>query len=135
MGHPREDAVRHRLQALAQIVRPAVGGELAQRQQQGEQDQLGGVQYASVAFGDRLREAGVLPSMGSMDDAYDNAMAESFVAMLKTELLPRQALPTRDIARVAIFECFYNPHRRHSSLGYASPIEYERSTMTRTTAA
>ncbi len=97
-----------------------------------------GVQYTSVAFGDRLREAGVLPSMGSVGDAYDNAMAESFVATLKTELLHRQAWPTKDIARAAIFkyiECFYNPHRRHSSLGYTSPIEYERSMMTRTTAA
>ena len=97
-----------------------------------------GVQYTSVAFGVRLREAGVLPSMGSVGDAYDNAMAESFVATLKTELLHRQAWPTKDIARAAIFEyieCFYNPHRRHSSLGYTSPIEYERSMMTRTTAA
>ena len=95
-----------------------------------------GVQYTSVAFGDRLGEAGVLPSMGSVGDAYDNAMAESFVATLKTELLHRKAWPTRDIARAAIFEyieCFYNPHRRHSSLCYTSPIEYERSMMTRTT--
>ncbi len=97
-----------------------------------------GAQYALVAFSDRLREAGILPSMGSVGDAYDNAMAESFVATLKTELLHRQAWPTRDIARAAIFEyieCFYNPHRRHSSLGYTSPIEYERSMMTHTTAA
>ena len=97
-----------------------------------------GAQYTSVEFGARLRETGILPSMGSVGTAYDNAMAESFVATLKTELLHRQAWLTRDAARMAIFEyieCFYNPHRRHSSLGYTSPIEYERSMMTRTTAA
>ena len=97
-----------------------------------------GAQYASVAFGDRLREAGILPSMGSSGTAYDNAMAESFVATLKTELLHRQAWLTGDAARVAIFEyieCFYNPHRSHSSLGYTSPIEYERSMLTEATAA
>jgi transposase InsO family protein len=97
-----------------------------------------GAQYASVAFGDRLREAAILPSMGSSGTAYDNAMAESFVATLKTELLHRQAWLTRDAARVALFEyieCFYNPHRSHSSLGYLSPIEYERSMLTEATAA
>ncbi len=97
-----------------------------------------GAQYTSVAFGDRLRETGILPSMRSSDTAYDNAMAESFVATLKTELLHRQAWLTRDAARVAIFEyieCFYNPHRSHSSLGYLSPIEYERSMLTEATAA
>jgi transposase InsO family protein len=96
-----------------------------------------GAQYTSVEFGARLREAAILPSMGSAGTAYDNAMAESFVATLKTELLHRQAWPTRDAARTAIFEyieCFYNPRRSHSSLGYLSPIEYETSTMTETAA-
>ena len=97
-----------------------------------------GAQYTSVEFGARIREAGILPSMGSRGDAYDNAMAESFVATIKKELLHRQAWPTKVAARTAIFEyieCFYNPRRRHSSLGYLSPCEYERSMMTQTTAA
>ncbi len=91
-----------------------------------------GSQYTSVEFGTRIREAGILPSMGSRGDAYDNAMAESFVATIKKELLHRQAWPTRAATRSAIFEyieCFYNPRRRHSALGYLSPSEYERSTM------
>lgn len=91
-----------------------------------------GSQYASVEFGGRLKEAGLLPSMGSVGDAYDNAMAESFVATLKTELLHRRPWPTQESARVAIFEYvegFYNPKRRHSALGYLSPVEYEEGRM------
>ena len=89
-----------------------------------------GNQYTSVELGKRLKEAGLLPSMGSISDAYDNALAESFVASLKTELLYRRSWPTRESARVAIFEyieTFYNPKRRHSSLGYLSPVEYEQA--------
>lgn len=92
-----------------------------------------GAQYTSLAFGRTLREAGVLPSMGSRGDAYDNAMAESFVSTLKRELVNRGVWPTRAAARGAIFEyleCYYNPHRLHSSLGYRSPAEFERSTIT-----
>lgn len=97
-----------------------------------------GSQYTSVELGTRIREAGILPSMGSRGDAYDNAMAESFVATIKKELVHRQTWPTRALARTAIFEyieCFYNPRRRHSALGYLSPCEYERSTMTEHIAA
>ncbi len=97
-----------------------------------------GSQYTSVGFGKRLKEVGLLPSMGSVADAYDNAPAESFVATLKTELLHRRSWPTREAARVAIFEyieCFYNPRRRHSALGYLSPCDYERSTTTEDIAA
>ncbi|CAA9490039.1 MAG: Mobile element protein, partial [uncultured Rubrobacteraceae bacterium] len=82
-----------------------------------------GAQYTSVGFGERLQQAGILPSMGSVGTAYDNAMAESFVATLKTELLHRGTWPTREAARISIFEyieCFYNPLRRHGSLGYLS---------------
>lgn len=89
-------------------------------------------QYTSVEFGKRLKEAGLLPSTGSVADAYDNAPAESFVATLKTELLHRRSWPTREAARVAIFdyvECFYNPKRRHCALGYLSPVEYEEGRM------
>jgi len=86
-------------------------------------------QYASLAFGQRLREAGLLSSMGSRGDCFDNALAESFFATLECELLAHQRFPTRNAARLALFEDiegFYNTHRRHSALGYLSPAAYER---------
>ncbi len=88
-----------------------------------------GSQYTSLAFGRRLREAGVLASVGSRGDCFDNAMAESFFATLECELLARQRFPTRNAARLALFdyiEGFYNTHRRHSALDYLSPAAYER---------
>ena len=88
-----------------------------------------GSQYTAIAFGKRCREAGVRPSMGSVGDAYDNAMAESFFATLECELLDRRRFKTQAEARRAVFEFiegFYNPRRRHSSLGYLSPIDFER---------
>jgi putative transposase len=87
-----------------------------------------GSQYTSVEFGSRLKEAGLSPSIGSVADAYDNSMAESFVSTLKRELIHRHSWPSRQIARTAIFEyieTFYNPRRRHSALGNLSPSEYE----------
>jgi putative transposase len=89
-----------------------------------------GCQYTSIAFGQRCREMGVRPSMGSVGDAYDNAMCESFFATLECELLGRHRFQSRAEARIAIFEFiegWYNLHRRHSALGYESPINYERS--------
>jgi putative transposase len=89
-----------------------------------------GSQYTSVEFGGRLKEAGLPSSMGSVSNAYDNALAESFIASLKTELLYRRSWPTRESMRVATFEyieTFYNPRRRHSALGYLSPMEYEEN--------
>ena len=86
-------------------------------------------QYTSYAFGKRCREAGVMPSMGSTGDAYDNAMAESFFATLEREVLNRRRFQSQTEARMAIFqwlEGWYHPHRRHSALGYLSPIHYER---------
>ena len=88
-----------------------------------------GSQYTSFAFGKRCREAGVRPSMGSVGDAYDNAMAESFFATLECELLDRRRFKTQAEARMALFafiEGFYNPRRRHSALDYLSPIAFER---------
>jgi putative transposase len=88
-----------------------------------------GSQYTSIAFGNRCKEAGVRPSTGSVGDAYDNAMCESFFATLECELLDRHRFQTHTQARMAVFhfiEGFYNPSRRHSALGYLSPIEYER---------
>jgi putative transposase len=83
-----------------------------------------GCQYTSVAFGKRCRDAGVRPSMGSVGDAYDNALCESFFATLECELLDRHRFRTQVEARLAIFdfiEGWYNPRRRHSSLDYLSP--------------
>lgn len=91
-----------------------------------------GSQYTALSFGKRLEEVGIKPSMGRTGSALDNAMAESFVSTLKAELVDRHRFPTREAARVAIFEYvegFYNRTRRHSSLGYASPIDYEATTM------
>jgi putative transposase len=88
-----------------------------------------GSQYGSLAFGRRLREAGLTGSMGSRGDCFDNATAESFFATLECELLARHRFPTRSAARLALFdyiEGFYNTHRRHSALGYLSPAAYER---------
>jgi len=88
-----------------------------------------GAQYTSVAFGLRCKEAGVRPSMGSVGDCYDNALAESFFATLECELLDREVFRTQGAARLAVFdfiEGWYNPHRRHSALGQISPREFER---------
>src|SRR4029079_10389787 len=85
-------------------------------------------QYSSIEFGHRCRDAGVRPSMGSVGDAYDNAMCESFFATLECELLARCRFKTQAEARNATFafiEGFYNKRRRHSSIGYLSPIDYE----------
>jgi putative transposase len=88
-----------------------------------------GTQYTSWAFGKRLRDAGLLGSMGTVGDCYDNAMMESFWHTMQLELLDTRTWNTREELANAIFEwieCWYNPHRRHSSLGMLSPAEYER---------
>jgi len=92
-----------------------------------------GSQYTSIAFGKRCKTAGVRPSMGSRGDCYDNAMCESFNATLECELLIKHRFRTQREAEAAVFdfiEAWYNPHRRHSSLGYLSPINYERRAET-----
>ena len=88
-----------------------------------------GSQYTSIAFGMRCKEAGVRPSMGSRGDCYDNAMCESFNATLECELLAKRRFKTQREAELAVFdfiEGWYNPHRRHSALGYLSPNNFER---------
>jgi len=91
-----------------------------------------GCQYTSYAFGRRCVEASIVPSMGTVGDAYDNAMAESFFATLEREVLDRQRFKTQDEAQRGIFswlEGWYNPKRRHSALGYRSPANYERHAL------
>lgn len=87
-----------------------------------------GSQYVSLAFGQRARDAGIAVSMGSRGDCFDNAVAESFFATLKKELVRRRSWPTRRELQSAVFdyiEAFYNRERRHSTLGYLSPREFE----------
>ena len=89
-------------------------------------------QYTSLAFDTRCKEAGVRPSMGSVGDAYDNAMCEIFFATLECELLARHRFTSQSEARMAVFsyiEGWYNPARRHSGIGYLSPIAYEAAIM------
>ena len=88
-----------------------------------------GSQYTSVDFGARCREWGVHQSMGSVGDCYDNAMCESFFATLECELFKRTSFCSMTDARekiVNFIEGWYNTKRRHSSLGYLSPLNYER---------
>jgi putative transposase len=87
-----------------------------------------GSQYTALEFGKRCKQMGVRPSMGSVGDAYDNAMAESFFASLECELIDRQSWQTKTEARLALFsyiEGWYNPRRRHSALEYLSPMNFE----------
>ena len=114
---------------LTELVLEAVGMALQKRRAYGvihHSDQ--GSQYTSLEFGERCRRAGLVLSAGSVGDCYDNALCESFFATLECELQDRVVFRTRGQARRAIFEFiegWYNPHRRHSSLGYLSPVEYE----------
>ena len=87
-----------------------------------------GTQYTAIAFGERCEKFGVRPSTGSVGDCYDNAMCESFFATLECELIDRRSFRTPAEARRAVFEYiegFYNPRRRHSALGYLSPVDFE----------
>ncbi|WP_183176972.1 integrase core domain-containing protein [Amycolatopsis bartoniae] len=87
-----------------------------------------GSQFTAWAFGQRLRAAGILPSMGSVGDCYDNSMMESFWGALQLEVLDTKIWKTRDKLVTAIFEwigCWYNRERRHSRVGMLSPAEFE----------
>ena len=97
-----------------------------------------GCQYTALAFGKRCRELGIIPSHGSVGDAYDNAMAESFFATIECELFDRRTWHSPAEAKPAIFryiEGWYNPHRRHSALGQQSPINFELQMSNVTTTA
>ncbi|WP_347255103.1 IS3 family transposase [Brachymonas denitrificans] len=116
------------------LVLAALNMALEQRKPKGvihHSDQ--GSQYTSQAFGERCRQMSVRPSMGTVGDAYDNAMAESFFASLEGELIERNSFQSKAQARMAVFtwiEGWYNPRRRHSGLGYLSPLNFERSQET-----
>ena len=117
-------------QQTAELVIQALNMALITRKPQGvihHSDQ--GSQYTSVDFGKRCKEMGVRTSMGSVGDAYDNAMAESFFASLECELIDRRSWKSFAEARMAIFtwiEGWYNPRRRHSGIGQKSPINFEK---------
>jgi putative transposase len=90
-----------------------------------------GSQFVSLAFGQAARAAGIAQSMGSRGDCFDNAVAESFFATLKKELVHRRSWPTKTELRTEVFdyiEVFYNRRRRHRTLGMLSPAQYETIT-------
>jgi putative transposase len=97
-----------------------------------------GSQFVSLAFGQQARAAGIAQSMGSRGDCFDNAVAESFFATLKKELIHRRAWPTKTELRTEVFdyiETFYNRRRRHTTLGQLSPEQFERITPNEAQAA
>jgi putative transposase len=90
-----------------------------------------GSQFVSLAFGQQARAAGIAQSMGSRGDCFDNAVAESFFATLKKELIHRRSWPIKAELRTEVFdyiEAFYNRRRRHRSLGFLSPAQFETIT-------
>jgi len=121
--HMRKELVIDALQMALAHRRPAPG--LIWHSDQGSQ-------FVSLAFGQQARAAGIAQSMGSRGDCFDNAVAESFFATLKKELIHRRSWPTRAELSTEIFdyiEVFYNRQRRHSTLGQRSPVDFENSTL------
>jgi putative transposase len=122
-SHMRAELVRDALEMAIARRRPGPG--LVHHSDQGSQ-------YVALLFGQRCRQAGITQSMGSRGDAYDNAVAESFFKTLKAELVHRRSWPTKAELRSAVFdyvESFYNRQRRHSTLGYLSPAQFEKITI------
>jgi len=123
--HMRAELVVDALQMALARRRPAPG--LIWHSDQGSQ-------FVSLAFGQQARAAGIAQSMGSRGDCWDNAVAESFFATIKKELIHRRSWPTRAELSTEVFdyiETFYNRQRRHSTLGQLSPVEFETSTLRR----
>jgi len=118
--HVRSELVVDAVQMAIWRRRPPAGQTIAHSDH--------GSQYTSWAFGRRLRAAGLLASMGSIGDCFDNSMAESFFGTLQLELLDEHQWATRAQLANAIFEwieAWYNPRRRHTSIGSVSPIDFE----------
>src|SRR4029078_7726138 len=121
--HMRKELVIDALQMAVARRRPKPG--LVHHSDQGSQ-------YVSLAFGQAARAAGIARSMGSKGDCFDNAVAESFFATLKKELVHRRSWPNRHELTSELFEyieAFYNRVRRHSTLGMLAPLEFEKSTL------
>jgi putative transposase len=121
--HMRSELVVDALQMAVARRRPAPG--LIHHSDQGSQ-------YVSLAFGQAARDAGIARSLGSKGDCWDNAVAESFFATLKKELVHRRSWPSRRELTTEVFEyieAFYNRVRRHSTLGMLSPADYENGTL------
>jgi transposase InsO family protein len=119
-GHPTAALVTNALGMAIEQRRPPEGTTVIHSDQ--------GTQFTSWTFTQRAVDSGLLPSMGSVGDCYDNAMIESFWSRMQVELLDRQRWKTRVELANAIFEyleIFHNRRRRHSSLGMLSPVEYE----------
>jgi putative transposase len=118
-----------------ELVTDALGMAILRRQRDKQPDNKRtilhsdrGSQYTSWAVGQRLRVSGLLGSMGTVGDCYDNSMMESFWGTMQRELLDTKEWQTRDELANAIFEwieCWYNPKRRHSSIGMHSPATFE----------
>jgi putative transposase len=114
------------------LVTNALGMAISNRSPRPEQTVIHsdhGSQYTSWAFTQRAKESGLLPSMGTIGDAYDNAVIESFWARMQTELLDRRRWITRIELANAVFEyleIFHNRQRRHSALGWRTPVEFEK---------
>jgi putative transposase len=119
--HMRTELVTDALQMALARRRPAPG--LIWHSDQGSQ-------FVSLAFGQQARAAGIAQSMGSKGDCFDNAVAESFFATLKKELIHGRPWPTKAELRTEVFEyieVFFNRRRRHSTLGMLSPVQFERN--------
>jgi transposase InsO family protein len=119
-GHPTAALVTNALGMAIEQRRPPDAATVIHSDQ--------GTQFTSWTFTQRAVDSGLLPSMGSVGDCYDNAMIESFWSRMQVELLDRQRWKTRTELANAIFEyleIFHNRRRRHSSLGMVSPVEYE----------
>jgi putative transposase len=121
--HMRAELVVDALQMALAHRRPAPG--LIWHSDQGSQ-------FVSLAFGQAARAAGIAQSMGSRGDCFDNAVAESFFATLKKELIHRRSWPTKAELRTEVFdyiEVFFNRQRRHGTLDMVSPVEFENRTL------
>jgi putative transposase len=120
--HMRTELVTDALQMALTQRRPAPG--LIWHSDQGSQ-------FVSLAFGQQARAAGIAQSMGSRGDCFDNAVAESFFATLKKELIHARSWPSKAELRTEVFEyieVFFNRRRRHSTLGFLSPAQFETIT-------